>query len=79
MYIYFEVYKNTYIYTMYFYTFFNNNTMHLIVLWWMYIYFEMYKNTYGYMYFYTFFNNNTMHLIVLLLKSKQLKEETSVI
>ena len=45
----------------------------------MYIYFEMYKNTYSYMYFYTFFNNNTMHLIVLLLKIKQLKEETSVI
>ena len=42
----------------------------------MYLYFEMYKNTYGYMYFYTFFNNNTMHLIVLLLKIKQLKEET---
>ena len=41
----------------------------------------MYKNTYGYMYFYTFFNNNNnaMHLIVLLLKIKQLKEETSVI
>ena len=31
MYIYFELYKNTYGY-MYFYTFFNNNTMHLIVL-----------------------------------------------
>ena len=31
MYIYFEMYKNTYGY-MYFYTFFNNNTMHLIVL-----------------------------------------------
>ena len=46
----------------------------------MYIYFEMYKNTYGYMYFYTFFNNNNaMHLIVLLLKIKQLKEETSAI
>ena len=45
----------------------------------MYIYFEMYKNTYGYMYFHTFFNNNTMHSIVLLLKIKQLKEETSVI
>ena len=45
----------------------------------MYIYFEMYKDTYGYMYLYTFFNNNTMHLIVLLLKIKQLKEETSVI
>ena len=44
----------------------------------MFIYFEMYKNTYSYMYFYTFFNNNTMHLIVLL-KIKQLKEETSVI
>ena len=29
MYIYFEMYKNTYGY-MYFYTFFNNNTMHLI-------------------------------------------------
>ena len=42
-------------------------------------YFEMYKITYGYMYFYTFFNNNAMHLIVLLLKIKQLKEETSVI
>ena len=42
----------------------------------MYLYFEMYKNTYGYIYFYTFFNNNTMHLIVLLLKIKQLKEET---
>ena len=28
--------------------------------------------------FYSFFNNNTMHLIVLLLKIKQLKEETSV-
>ena len=41
--------------------------------------FEMYKNTYGYMYFYTFFNNNTMHLIVLLLKIKQIKEETSAI
>ena len=39
----------------------------------------MYKNTYGFMYFYTFFNNNTMHLIVLLLKIKQLKEETSFI
>ena len=40
----------------------------------------MHKNTYGYMCFYTFFNNNnTMHLIVLLLKIKQLKEETSVI
>ena len=42
----------------------------------------MYKNTYCYMYFnyfYTFFNNNTMHLIVLLLKIKQLKEETSAI
>ena len=38
----------------------------------------MYKNTYSYMYFYTFFNNNTMHLIVLL-KIKQLKEETSAI
>ena len=45
----------------------------------MYIYFEMYKNTNAYMYFYTFLNNNTMHLIVLLLKFKQLKEETSVI
>ena len=44
----------------------------------MFIYFEMYKNTYSYMYFYTFFNNNTMHLIVLL-KIKQLKEETSAI
>ena len=31
MYIYFEMYKNIYGY-MYFYTFFNNNTMHLIVL-----------------------------------------------
>ena len=31
MYIYFEMYKNTYSY-MYFYAFFNNNTMHLIVL-----------------------------------------------
>ena len=31
MYIYFEMYKNTYGY-MYFYTFFNNNTMQLIVL-----------------------------------------------
>ena len=32
MYIYFEIYKNTYGY-MYFYIFFNNNnTMHLIVL-----------------------------------------------
>ena len=31
MFIYFEMYKNTYSY-MYFYTFFNNNTMHLIVL-----------------------------------------------
>ena len=33
------------------------------------------------MYFYTLFNNNnnTMHLIVLLLKIKQLKEETSAI
>ena len=41
--------------------------------------FEKYKNAYGYMYFYTFFNNNTMQLIVLLLKIKQLKEETSVI
>ena len=39
----------------------------------------MYKNTNSYMYFYTFFNNNTMHLIALLLKIKQLKEETSVI
>ena len=39
----------------------------------------MYKNTYGYMYFYTLFNDNTMHLIVLLLKSIQIKEETSVI
>ena len=39
----------------------------------------MYENTYGYMYFYTFFNINTMHLIVLLLKIKQLKEETCVI
>ena len=38
----------------------------------------MYKNTYGFMYFYTFFNNK-MHLIVLLLKIKQLKEETSFI
>ena len=37
----------------------------------------MYKNTYGYMYFHTSFNNNTMHLIVLLLKIKQLKEETN--
>ena len=39
----------------------------------------MYKNTNAYMYFYTFLINNTMHLIVLLLKIKQLKEETSVI
>ena len=31
MFIYFEMYKNIYGY-MYFYTFFNNNTMHLIVL-----------------------------------------------
>ena len=31
MYIYFEMYKNTYSY-MYFYTFFNNNAMHFIVL-----------------------------------------------
>ena len=31
MFIYFEMYKNTYSY-IYFYTFFNNNTMHLIVL-----------------------------------------------
>ena len=45
----------------------------------MFIYFEMYKNTYSYMYFYTFFNINTMHLIELLLKIKQLKEETSAI
>ena len=30
MWIYFEMYKNTYGY-MYFYTFFDNNTMHLIV------------------------------------------------
>ena len=31
MYIYLEMYENTYGY-MYFYTIFNNNTMHLIVL-----------------------------------------------
>ena len=31
MYIYFEMYTNIYGY-MYFYSFFNNNTMHLIVL-----------------------------------------------
>ena len=31
MYIYSEMYKNTYS-NMYFYTFFNNNTMHIIVL-----------------------------------------------
>ena len=31
MFLYFEMYKNTYSY-MYFYTFFNNNKMHLIVL-----------------------------------------------
>ena len=30
------------------------------------------------MYFYTFFSNNTMYLIVVLLKIKQLKEETSI-
>ena len=36
----------------------------------------MYKNAYVFLYI---FNNNTMHLIVLLLKIKQLKEETSAI
>ena len=44
----------------------------------VHLFWDLQKYIYSYMYFYTFFNNNTMHLIVLL-KIKQLKEETSAI